>query len=782
MPIISIFKKITDVNNPFNKDVSYALKRIQEGKSKDFVEQLRLMSPEDYSKNKSKLPVVCFNGKFKSRSITGLIEHSGLIILDFDKFKTKEDAIEFKDSILSDEYIYSVWISPSALGVKILVKIPGNAKDHKGYFQSLKKYFNHPNWDDSGSDVSRTCFESYDPDIYINTESSKWTELEEPEIEEIGTFEPIVRMTSSNQIVEKLLVWWSKKYGMTKGAKNNNLHRLASAFNDFGIDYNDALSECMKFDEGGKQKEIEALVRSAYKRPSAGKAFEDTSQKEKIEKMVRSGKSVKDIEKVYKDVDISRIKETLDIDEFWFYNDKGKVVLSTHKFKFWLEQNNFFKYYPSEQSNTFTFIKKDQNLLEETNEKRIKDYVLKNILDRSNIGYGPYDYMASNSGYFKPDFLSMLDTTEVEIKEDTSKECYLYFKNCVVKVTSDEIQKIDYLDLDGYVWRRQIIDRDYEVFDHHESEFRTYLWLASGKDVQKYNSLKSVIGYLLHSFKTSANNKAIIFNDETISENPNGGSGKGIFWNGLKNMKKVSRIDGKMFEPAKTFPYQTVSTDTQILVFDDVKKNFNFENLFSLITEGITLEYKGQDAITIPVEKSPKILITTNYTVGGIGGSFERRKFEVEMSSYFSHKHTPLDEFGHMLYSDWDQKEWLRFDNFMINCEQYYLKNGLVKHNFNNLEVRKFIKETSYEFYEWSADRENLPHNFRIDKTEFFTKFCNEYQDFKKFLSQRKFTQWLESYGKYYNLKYTSGRTNTTRWIDFEDPTQPKDNDNEIPF
>lgn len=782
MPIVSIFKKITDVNNPFNKGVEYALKRIQEGKSKDFVEQLRLMNPEDYAKNKSKLPVVCFNGRFKSRSITGLVEHSGLIILDFDKFKTTEEAIEFKNSILSDEYIYSVWISPSALGVKILVKIPGIAENHKGYFQALKKYFNHPNWDDSGSDVSRTCFESYDPEIYINPESSKWTELEEPEIEEIGTYEPIVRMTSSNQIVEKLLVWWTKKYGMTKGSKNNNLHKLASAFNDFAIDYNDALSECLKFDEGGKQKEIEALVKSAFKRPSAGKAFEDTASKEKIEKMVRSGKSVKDIEKVYKDVDISRIKETLDIDEFWFYNDKGKVVLSTHKFKFWLEQNNFFKYYPSEQSNTFTFIKKEQNLLEETNEKRIKDYVLKNILDRSNIGYGPYDYMASNSGYFKPDFLSMLDTTEVEIKEDTSTECYLYFKNCVVKVTDEKIEKIDYLDLDGYVWRRQIIDRNFEPFDHHDSEFRTYLWLASGKDVQKYNSLKSVIGYLLHSFKTSANNKAIIFNDETISENPNGGSGKGIFWNGLKNMKKVSRIDGKMFEPTKTFPYQTVSTDTQILVFDDVKKNFNFENLFSLITEGITLEYKGQDAITIPVEKSPKILITTNYTVGGIGGSFERRKFEVEMSSYFSHKHTPLDEFGHMLYSDWDQKEWLRFDNFMINCEQYYLKNGLVKHNFNNLEVRKFIKETSYEFYEWSSDRENLPHNFRIDKTEYFTKFCNEYQDFKKFLSQRKFTQWLESYAKYYGLKYVSGRTNATRWIDFEDPTQPKEDDNEIPF
>ena len=43
----------------------------------------------------------------------------------------------------------------------------------------------------------------------------------------------------------------------------------------------------------------------------------------------------------------------------------------------------------------------------------------------------------------------------------------------------------------------------------------------------------------------------------------------------------------------RRFPYQTVSTDAQVLAFDDAKKNFKFEQLFSLITEGITLEYKG---------------------------------------------------------------------------------------------------------------------------------------------------------------------------------------------
>lgn len=769
MATVSLFKSVRDSNNPFNKSITYTLNRIKEGKSESIIKQLRLMSEEDYNKNKSQLSGVCFNGKFRNRSVAGLIEHSGFIVLDIDKLNSIEDAIELRDSISSDEYVYAAWVSPSGKGLKMLVKVPAKAENHKGYFESLKKHFNHPNWDDSGSDVSRFCFESYDPDIYINTESSVWTELDEPELEDIGVSEPIIRLTSDNQIIENLITWWTKKYGMTIGKKNTNLYILASAFYDFGISKTDAEHECLKYDTGGKDKEILSIVKSSYKKshPAGTKHFEDVATRERIEKLVRAGVSKKDIEKSFKDVDISRIKQNIDIDEFWYYNDKNKIQLSIHKYKFWLEQNNFFKYYPSETSNTFTFIKKDQNLLEETNDKRIKDYVLDNIMSRPSIGYAPYDFMANNTGYFKPDFLSMLSTTDVSIKEDTKEVCYLYYKNCVVEITPNGVKEIDYIDIDGYIWKRQIINRDFNKFDHHPSVFRKFLWLISGQNVQKYNSFKSVIGYLLHSFKTSANNKAIIFNDETISENPNGGSGKGLFWNALKNMKKVSSIDGKTFEFTKSFPYQTVSTDTQLLVFDDVKKNFNFESLFSLITEGITLEYKGQDAISIPVEKSPKILITTNYTIGGIGGSFERRKFEVEMSSYFNYKHTPLDEFGHMLFTDWDKDEWLRFDNFMINCSQFYLQNGLVSHDFNNLEVRKFIKETAFEFYEWSADIENIQMNIRLDKNELFIKFTNEYQDFKKWLSQKRFTKWLEQYAAFYNIEYNNGRTHTMRYIEF---------------
>jgi hypothetical protein len=268
----------------------------------------------------------------------------------------------------------------------------------------------------------------------------------------------------------------------------------------------------------------------------------------------------------------------------------------------------------------------------------------------------------------------------------------------------------------------------------------------------------------MHSYKTSANNKAIIFNDETISDNPNGGSGKSLFWNALSKMKKVASIDGKTHDFNKSFPYQTVPVDSQLLVFDDVKKNFNFESLFSLITEGITLEYKGQDAIKLPVTKSPKIIITTNYTIGGVGGSFDRRKFEVEMSSYFNSEYTPLDEFKHMLFDDWNTEEWARFDHFMINCQKYYLQNGLVPFNFTNLEHRKLINETATEFLEWMQDG-NIQEDHRHIKSVCFDNFLEENKDFRSWLKSKRFTLWLQKYCTYYKKVYTEGNSNGQRWF-----------------
>lgn len=793
---VTIYRNSKDTSNGFVRDVNFCLERIKQGKSKTMIDWLRTLDKKEYDKNKNQLPGVCFNGIFEYRSKAGIKEHSGLCVLDFDKFENQQDAIDFRNSIADDDYIFSAWVSPSAKGIKALVKIPKDIENHTAYFHSLKNYYNHPKWDDSGSDVSRFCFESYDPDLFINENSKLWDKIDVPEVENLGNKTVSISIKSDNLIITNLMIWFNKKYSFGS-ERNKNLFRLASAFNDFGINKNVAEQTFYSFEEQDFPKsEIQTTINSAYKKTAnfGTKFFEDKNIKQKIEKQIRTGKNKKEVIDYHSDFDskeiekcIDDIKEELSVSDFWQYNDKGKITLSPHKYKFWLQQNNFFKYFPTD-SNTYTFIKIEQNLVEETSEKRIKDFVMEHLLSREDIGFQPYDFMASASKYFQPDFLSFLESSEINIKEDTQTDCFLYFKNCVVKITDETITTIDYLDLDGFVWKRQIVDREYKENDHHNSVFRKFLWLIAGQDAEKYNSFKSVIGYLLHSFKTSANNKAIIFNDETISENPNGGSGKGLFWNALSQMKKVSSIDGKTFEFTKSFPYQTVSTDTQILVFDDVKKNFNFENLFSLITEGITLEYKGQDAVKLPVTQSPKILITTNYTIGGVGGSFERRKFEVELADYFSYKHTPLDEFGHLLFDDWNDNEWSMFDNFMIQCVQYYLKNGLTKHDFKNLEVRKFIKNTSFEFYEWTkpnfeGKNENVELNIRCNKQTYFNSFVNEYPDFKTYkLSQNRFTRWIEQYAKFYNYEYLVGNSNGERWFEIRTDENNLEEEDEVIF
>jgi hypothetical protein len=262
----------------------------------------------------------------------------------------------------------------------------------------------------------------------------------------------------------------------------------------------------------------------------------------------------------------------------------------------------------------------------------------------------------------------------------------------------------------------------------------------------------------LHGYKNKANNRAIILNDAIISENPNGGSGKGLFCTGISHMKKVDSLNGKEVEFKSQFQNQTVRMDCQVLVFQDVKRNFNFENLFSVITEGIKIEYKNQPAVQLPVEKSPRIVITTNYTLGGIGGSHERRKFEVEFTNFFNEGKTPEDHFGHMLFDDWSDEEWMKFDNYMIKCIQVYLQKGLIKCEFENIKLKKFIRNTCNDFYEWTKNHDFVRFNTEISKIATHDDFIKDFPDGKKWVDITRIGKFIRLYCEYYDLDYSSGR------------------------
>jgi hypothetical protein len=780
---------LSKTNNSSNgraKDVSHWLDRIKNGAVKEQITLVRSkLDKKEKDIEKGKLSAVTFGGQFTQRSKTGLKEHSGLLILDFDKLDTFDEVVELKTKLSNSNYVFASWVSPSGNGLKCLVKIP-KVKDNDLYANYYDAVYDHFIWvnetygkeiiDKSGKDISRLCFESYDPDIYVNLNSSVWVESNVTEVIEHNDIHQVTiyPLQDQNAIANRLIEWFKKKFDRSQ--RNVSLFKLASAFNDFGVDEYLATSYLRQYEQKDfQQSEIIALIKSAYKKTAqfGTKTFEDKDIKKRVEKLIKTGKTVKDVLQEFPNInenelnkEVQVIKKEAQTGVFWSGSGKDFKV-SAFLFKSYLEGMNFYKYYPANQTKSFIFISKDGNFVNTTFEPQIKDKVLQDMILRSEIDV--YDHLADNAKFFQPTYLNMLETATITTEKDTKDLAHIYYKNFALKVSKDKIEKVNYEDLDSFVWKDQIINREYIDADHHESMFRSFIWFACGQDVDKYNTMKSVIGFMLHGFKTSANNKAIVFNDETISDNPNGRSGKTLIANAVGKLKKFSMIDGKSFDFGKSFAYQTVPVDTQVLVFDDIKKNFPLERLFSVITGGFTIEYKNQQAVTMSVEDSPKIILNTNYTLKTEGDSHKARVFEIEMSNYFNLNHTPFDEFKCMFFDDWNLQEWARFDRYMINCIQYYLTNGLVESKTKNLAIRKLINETSQDFFEW-IDNNRIKKNERVLKEDHFTAFKNEFEDTAVWLKRNTLTKWIKKYAETFGYKYSDGSSNSIKWFQIDTP------------
>ena len=786
---VTIFQTIRDTDTPFFRDVNKILERIKEGATKEIVKKIRAEKDKsERNEIKKQLPAICFSGTFNRRSDDSLIEHSGLICLDFDGYQKQKELLQDKETLSKNKYVFSVFISPSGNGLKVLVKIPADAENHTNYFNSLEKYFNSPYFDKTSKNVSRVCYESYDPLIHVNENSSVWDTIEEREYVEVNKIrdKATIPITDENKIVEILVKWWNKKYPMTEGQRNHNAYILAMAFNDFGINKSLAAYVLNQYaTDSFTLKEIATTIDSAYKHTAnfGTKYYEDEERINQIKGKLRRGVSKKEIRLQLQDSNLdsdtidsvlNKVEEENAKQTFWDKNDRGVIKVVHVLFKKFLEDNGFYKYCP-EGGKNYVFVKVTNNLIDHTSEKEIKDFVLNHLIDHDDISV--YNYFADNTRFFKEEFLSLLSTIDIYFIADSKDTSYLYYKNCAVKVTMNDITSIDYLDLGGYVWKDHVIDRNFNMCDVTDRcDFKKFVWNINGGDENRVKSMESTIGFLLHGYKNLSYCPAVILNDEVISDNPEGGTGKGLLMNAISNMKKLVVIDGKSFTFERSFAYQLVSADTQILCFDDVKKHFDFERLFSVVTEGLTLEKKNKDAIKIPFSKSPKIAITTNYAIKGAGNSFARRKWELELHQYYSKSYTPLDEFGKLMFGDWDDDDWCEFDNYMVNCLKSYLKTGLVKSKFVNLKIRQLSAETCHEFIEWcglvdNQDRNiSLESNIKLYKNELYYNFIEEYPDYgpkaKMTISRTKFYKWLVSYAMFKEgVQPEEGRDMNGRWI-----------------
>jgi hypothetical protein len=694
-----------------------------------------------------------------------------LICLDFDGYTKQKELLQDKENLSKNKYVFSVFISPSGNGLKVLVKIPADAENHTSFFNSLEKHFNSDYFDKTSKNLSRVCYESYDPLIYVNENSSIWDVIEEPEYTEVSRArdKATIPITDENKIVEILVKWWERKYPMSEGQRNQNTYVLAMAFNDFGINKSLASYVLNQFaTEDFSLREIGTTIDSAYRHTAnfGTKYYEDEERINTIKAKLRRGVSKKEIRIQLQDSNLdsetiesvlNKVEEENAKQTFWDRNDKGVIRIIHIQFKQFLEDNGFYKYCP-EGGKNYVFVKVTNNLIDHTSDKEIKDFVLTHLLELDDVAV--YNYFADQTRFFKEEFLSLLSTIEIYFIADTKASSYLYYKNCAIKITKDGVTTLDYLDLGGYVWKDHVIDRNFTLCQvTQKCDFKKFISNINGGDEARIQSMESTIGFLLHGYKNLSFCPAVILNDEVISDNPEGGTGKGLIMNALSKMKKLVVIDGKSFAFERSFAYQLVSADTQILCFDDVRKHFDFERLFSVVTEGLTLEKKNKDAIKIPFSKSPKIAITTNYAIKGAGNSFARRKWELELHQFYTKEFTPLDEFGKLMFGDWNDDDWCEFDNYMIGCLTNYLRTGLVKSKFVNLKIRQLSAESCHEFIEWCGLVDNSERNAmlqtdtRLYKNELYSNFIDEYPDYgprgRMSISRTKFYKWLIAYAMY---------------------------------
>ena len=438
---------------------------------------------------------------------------------------------------------------------------------------------------------------------------------------------------------------------------------------------------------------------------------------------------------------------------FWGYKNSNKnelVITVTLLIKF-LERRGFYSYLREDNGDT-VIIKESNNVIERVSESYILMYLQKYV-DRLPDSYYFDGNKNFGKGYIKrllnelsiqtfKTVIHNLPIRKVVINKDTRGVCYKYFSNVVVKITADDIELLKYTDLEYKVWKDNIINHKFDLVDIYHTamayEFHRKVTTTidiDGKEIvdeARFLALRSALGYLMHNYKNDTDTRAVVFCEEQITDT-GGGTGKTLTCKMLEKMGIImANINGRNVNFNNRFLFQNVNTDTNVILFDDTNDKFDFTALYSVITNGLTIEKKNKQAIQLSHIDTPKFVITSNTVLTDESNSGKRRKFEVEFSDYFNEEHTPQDEFGCMFFTEWDDYEMNLFYNYMIGNIRLYLQRGLISYESKNLKNRKLsLKIDDDDLLDFCEDicREILTNKVNISSKEIFERWKELYTD-----------------------------------------------------
>ena len=164
--LISHYKNIHDTQDT---DIEFEnfLEGVRSGRWQDIALEVRNAPNKEIKELKKKTaPLVTVSGSFAARKDDAIRKHSNLIAIDIDNL---DDAVATKNRIGADPYILAAFISISGKGLCLIVKIDGTR--HLDAFNAIAAYLYNEYQlivDQSGKNVSRARFISYDPALIQN--------------------------------------------------------------------------------------------------------------------------------------------------------------------------------------------------------------------------------------------------------------------------------------------------------------------------------------------------------------------------------------------------------------------------------------------------------------------------------------------------------------------------------------------------------------------------------------------------------------------------------------
>jgi len=166
------FKSLRNTKPEQVVSLTDVLTEIASDKYKSQIDAIRSQENPSKSPLKDKLPVFTPTGIFNYRSLAGLEEYNGLMCLDIDHV---EDPILLKEKCKKLNYVFAAFITPSGKGLKVMIKSPATSENYREIEAKVAEAFSLDTGairDNHCKDISRIQFVSYDPELYINENST----------------------------------------------------------------------------------------------------------------------------------------------------------------------------------------------------------------------------------------------------------------------------------------------------------------------------------------------------------------------------------------------------------------------------------------------------------------------------------------------------------------------------------------------------------------------------------------------------------------------------------